>query len=479
MRHSRRSMLTCAGLALSAVLAGCASVHIHKVDAQGKLVPGAAEGLRFYLPRPYVSVFEPFIVASEVYLARGEVSADGEFLLLTEAPKALATVLPEAKASAGMGPMRIRTSQVIVQRNLEGGPHSDPPAPGAAASAPGQAASAPDKAASAPEKAASSPPPAQPLGGLLNLKATNDNAAFAITPQPRYFNLLWLPDFDEQYVIQAKAGLGNSAVVVGLGQGWSLQALDAKVDNSALTKPLLEYYGHTIQALQKLTTAKLGKGLPAGALAAPGGGEKQPHSGRDKAPTPTEVLAAGLRVTIKVTKVRVAAPGLYPILKPAELRDAKPDQGSDGRILKPVPPFTNIAFNTYDVIVVEAARASGDSALRVHQYVDSTARSGETTTGGDTPSNTPEDNSLSALESSINGELSKDGNVLKSGEAYEVKLDRKDGAIQVDVRKVAGLTRGTATRLPSQEVVRKLIRESLAPKGLVVSDAQVRFPETQ
>ena len=55
-------------LAAALLLAGCAQVLVNKVDrATGQVVPNSAEGLRFYLPRPYVSVFEPFIVASEVW----------------------------------------------------------------------------------------------------------------------------------------------------------------------------------------------------------------------------------------------------------------------------------------------------------------------------------------------------------------------------------------------------------------------------
>src|ERR1700682_4283954 len=49
---ARASRLFIIGLAVG--LSGCATVSVNKVDhTTGKVVDGAAEGLRFYLPRPY------------------------------------------------------------------------------------------------------------------------------------------------------------------------------------------------------------------------------------------------------------------------------------------------------------------------------------------------------------------------------------------------------------------------------------------
>ncbi len=78
---------------------------------------------------------------------------------------------------------------------------------------------------------------------------------------------------------------------------------------------------------------------------------------------------------------RVVAPGIYPILKPAEVEAASagafaalatdPDTASiTDRLLVPIPPMTNIAFNTYEVIVVEGARVDGAGALNPLSLVD-------------------------------------------------------------------------------------------------------------
>ena len=59
---------------LSAVaLAGCASVNVIKVKS-GEAQP---EGVPFYMPRPYVQVFEPFVIGSKAYLVAGKLSSDG------------------------------------------------------------------------------------------------------------------------------------------------------------------------------------------------------------------------------------------------------------------------------------------------------------------------------------------------------------------------------------------------------------------
>ena len=80
-------------------------------------------------------------------------------------------------------------------------------------------------------------------------------------------------------------------------------------------------------------------------------------------------MAAGERVSIKVTKVIVAASGFYPVLKPNEVSalDARDNANPHKRHL-PLRPFTNVAFNTYEVIVVEAAKPTGDSPMNLQRY---------------------------------------------------------------------------------------------------------------
>lgn len=434
-----------AAVALAGLTAGCASVSVLKLDsATGKPVEGAAEGLRFYLPRPYVSVFEPFIIASETFLASGEVSPDGNYVLLTQVPPGMAQLVNADLADGkqtGMGEMKIDAAQVRVAEG-GGAPQSAPAAPTAAASAP---------QALKPEIA----------GGLLNYKATNDNSAYAVTPQPRYFNILWLPDFDEQYVVSAKAGLGNAGVVLGFGQGWSLQALEATVDNSALAKPLLDFYSGTLGALQKLATAKIE--APLGALA---GGPQSASAATFK---------GGTRVSVKVTKVRIVAPGLYPILKPKEAASVHLDTDQAKRILAPVQPLTNIAFNTYDVIVIEAARSTGDSALRIQQYVDSAGGAVSVGKAADSKPDGTGTNAIDGARDALRIELSKPENTTTAREFFVPSIARdSSGVVRVTLTKKSdGDTGGSLPALPDDAAMKAKVVKFLAARGVAVAPGDI------
>jgi hypothetical protein len=461
--HTRFHQLL-ALLATAALLAGCASVKVHKVDrATGQVVANSAEGLRFYLPRPYISVFEPFIVASEVYLARGEMSPDSSHVLLTEVPRGLAEIVAQGGGTTGMGRLlSIDAARVQVAPSVTGGAQS--------------AAAPATSAASAPAAAASAARPVV-AGGVLNVKATNDNSAFAVTPQPRYFNILWLPDFDEQYVVSAKAGLGNAGVVLGFGQGWSLQALEATVDNSALAKPLLDFYSGTLGALQKLATAKIE--APLAALTGGGG------AGAQSAAATATTFAGGTPVTLKVTRVRIVAPGLYPVLKPGEASGLKLDEAQARRILAPVPPLTNIAFNTYDVVVIEAARGTGDSALRIQQYVDVTTPSGggggsavkPPAPANDTPATGDSGALFERAVRKLNVELGKPAQISRDRVGFRATLarDAASGNPVLSFTKVANAPAGDRAAPMSADELKALALPLLKTEGVVVADGNVRF----
>src|SRR4030095_13188324 len=94
--------------------------------------------------------------------------------------------------------------------------------------------------------------------GKASLKVTNDNAAFAVTPLKRYIDVVWLPDFDEEYVVQCSSNAGSADVSLQYGQGWSLQGLDAKTDSSAILSPLVALYSQATKLAGQLASAKLG-----------------------------------------------------------------------------------------------------------------------------------------------------------------------------------------------------------------------------
>ncbi len=49
-------------------------------------------------------------------------------------------------------------------------------------------------------------------------------------------DIVYLPDFEEQYVVSSRANLGNANFQINLGQGWSLQGFNSLSDNSAINK---------------------------------------------------------------------------------------------------------------------------------------------------------------------------------------------------------------------------------------------------
>lgn len=469
-RHSHRLAAPLALLAAT-LLAGCSSVAIYKVDpATGKLVEGAAEGARYYLPRPYVSVFEPFIVASEVYIARGQLTPDGNYVLLTQVPAGLDAIvhaLLQKGDRQGLGAIAVDSTQVLARGEpVTGGPQSAPVgtpgalAAAAAAATPKEGAAKTDDKKPDPAKADErKPDAAKPAGGLFSYEVKNDNSAFAVTPQPRYFNILWLPDFDEQYVVMARPGLGNATSALTLGQGWNLQGVNIQVDNSALVKPILDSYAATLGALQKLAVARI-----EAPLALLSGGPQSAAAG----PSAKAAFEGGTPVTVKVTRVRVVAPGLYPILKPGERAALSAED--EKRILAPRPPLTNIAFNTYDVLVIEAARSSGDSALRIQQYVDSTA-SGATTAGaaGGSDRSATAGDEFARATTALNAALSEPALVTQGGQFFQATLGRPATEVKVALRLRSGAAPGSRTALPTDTEIKALTIKTLAAQGLTVS----------
>lgn len=380
-------------LALLAGLTACAKVTIMKVGD-----PTGPEGLRFYMPRPYVFVHEPFVVSSEAFIVNGQMSVDGQYVLITDANAN--AQLDQVLIARGTG--GIPASTVIATPRQDGafGPQSEqegtepPPAP-----PPTVPTDNDDQENEQDEEDENDQSDAQ-RNGILNISVTNDNNAYAVTPLKRYMDVVWLPDFTEQYVVQGRAGFGNASIGMEMGQGWSLQGLDAAVDNDSVVSSLLRFYDQTINSLSTVVQTKLG----VSSLAMGGDGGPQATS---------ELTAAsfgpGTPLSIKVTVARMAAPGLYPILKESEFGQVAQARtlAGNGTMLIPIPPLTRIAFNTYEVVVIEAATASGDSPARLHQYPgDSNPTTGgnppaDRSTAGDPPTR------LMALESGLQVELNE------------------------------------------------------------------------
>lgn len=374
---------------------GCASVKVKEVNN----LEGPS-GLRFYMPRPYVSVHEPFIVAAEPYLTSGYVSPDGRFVTVDHVPEKLSNqITRSATGGAQMSYVPVPLGELADSiGKLESTPRGlggqllgnlsseklleiirDLAGQKGAESILTEIREALEKGMSDEETPTSDPetgggdgdngekPKVDVKTGVLTQKMTNDNGAFAMVALKRYFDVVYLPDFDREMIVQGRAGLGNASIVMQMGQSWSLQGIETTADNSELTKRMYQI----IDTGMKLGTTALGGGAGGGVAT---DAVAKLFSGTRAIAAPVGAsLPPGVPVAVKITKLRIAAPGLYPILKPEEYKNvdqSKFPAESGERILLPIYPYTNIAFNTYSVLVVEAAEVGKDTSISLRQVVD-------------------------------------------------------------------------------------------------------------
>lgn len=371
---ARRVLL--ALLAATTLPTGCASVSVRKVPASSQYLAwsdqrqeqaDALEGVRFYMPRPYVRVKEPFLIGADVYLAQAVVSADGQTAMVTSlAPmserRADGPLLPPPPEVALRIPLRRivwrDTNTPSWPAEIAGAPAADissgEPLPAALALAAARGAHAAASPATTLATPAPAPAPDAHAAGITARSVNVDNAAWARTPIDGPFDVVFLPDFEEQYVVTGAGNLGDARVHLSLGQGWSLQSLDATADNRLLNKRIFDLIDSAAQMALAAARAALAAAVPATTFTPESAPAGHVPDARDQ-PSP----APGTPVVLKVTVLRRAAVGLYPLLKPGERRSATaaaPDQGT--RLDLPpsgaLPTFRHIVIDSVPELIVEA-----------------------------------------------------------------------------------------------------------------------------
>lgn len=391
-------------LATAFAIAGCAKVDIKKVPTPTQYVhwtdamqkkSDKMKGIRFYLPRPFINVFESFPIRTDIYIADGVVSPDGKYVLIK-------SVKPESGLNDYIAGIFDRTR--IPARNIKKPKAEDinnyNKLQGAVEEI--KQKEAKDAAKKIPTGSLSSDqqdvtstfaPQKPQITGINQRSVTNDNAAFAFQPLRGNFDIIYMPDFEEQYVISSFAGLGNAQFVLKLGQGWSLQGFNSITDNSELNKRMYDLIDTAIE------TAKTAASLYAGGIPLPKlppgtekiaelqAGEESLEGAPDARPyTP---------VSLKIVVVHYAAKGLYPVIKPRELEertvsnvkgsgafnfildlfrsapffmsssDYDPNaiqrakqavQNETGKFTVPVYPYQYISFNTFRYMAIEVIK---------------------------------------------------------------------------------------------------------------------------
>lgn len=298
-------------------LASCARVSVEKVPTPTQYVrwtddmqseADAMEGIRFYLPRPFVSVFESFPVRTDVFLAHGVVSADGKYVVVesvrpvSDAAKLIASELTQRSfptSSILKADPEVTRALIKAHTDSQGG-SGDTITTGT--SGDGQAA------------ASAVAQPARGKTGTSTRKVTSSNGAFAFQPLRGNMDIVYLPDFEEQYCVSSGAGLGNAEFELNLGQGWSLQGFNSIVDNTELNNRMFDLIDTAISAAKKAAGSAFA-GVTAHTLS------EQITGAPKVAGEPIGPQIPGTPVTLRIAVVHYAAKGLYPVIKPRELAE--------------------------------------------------------------------------------------------------------------------------------------------------------------
>lgn len=144
---------------------------------------------------------------------------------------------------------------------------------------------------------------------ILNVKGNKDTSPLIALND--YFDIIHLPDFDEQFAVDVNAGMSLGSVALGLENGWMMENYGVSIDNRAIANFLFFQIDKTLDVARDLV--KLDKGLLAPVTA------PEPEEVDTAGPEGFDALISPRRVLLRVHKIEYAVPGLYPVLKPREI----------------------------------------------------------------------------------------------------------------------------------------------------------------
>lgn len=332
----------------------CATVRSRKVASDGSFV--GREGIPYYLPRPYLAVKQPFPVYGADFLAQGEVDAEGHVTVdAATLPEALRNYL----ATASTDPKRSHVPGSALRL------HSSDATPDKGKKEDDDATKKDEDGEEGGEEAGGEekeePEEKTDAGSEIDAKGTTS----PLVPISEVFDVIFLPDFEEKYVIRLRPRMGKLAATIGLNGGM-LGGLAVNLDNTAIASMVTKSVETATDVAKEIT---LGKLLPAGD-AAEEVNKLQSAAEEEKKPQ---------RVTLRVRYAAEALPGLYPILKPGEqcpAKDAKEpasknevQMGCDGvasrrmgtELAVPLAPYTRIAYRVRHTLLVELITATASS----------------------------------------------------------------------------------------------------------------------
>ena len=323
-----RPMISLGTLLVSGVLASCARVSVAPAS------PDSCEraGIPFYLQRPYVVIKQETAVEGEEGFLVATVKEDG--LHLQAIPLDVRNCLdPLQKLGQEIRipfeAVRLLTVPAASLFSRSAGTTDQPF---------GQATSG--------EPAKAGDPKSEQESGSRDVDtnhltlASGDAKFDKDVPQQldagQFLNVLFLPDLDEKYTIDASAGLGMASLSAAMGPGSTLNKFNMQTDNRELGK-------WVFNSLDKVRDLALKKAGLDGATKAGTGATGEATSGRGAS---SNTFVGRHSVIVKYIYVGYATPGAYPILKDKEYRCA--EGGScvpeDPYLVKAVWPYTRYAF---------------------------------------------------------------------------------------------------------------------------------------
>jgi len=346
------------------LLGGCAGIDYVKVptptqysvwtdDEQRRA--DCMEGIRYYLPRPFLHLKRSVPVAQRTAFVSFRLEENSYVVELPdEAPTWLRRAVPK----------RLSITQALAAQLAQPGVKGEKALQGAEVTGKPK-----DERRKEEEK-----PPSE-LTARTGFVSDTD----PVTRLGEVMDVVYLPDFEEQYVISPSSGLGKADIETKLRNGWAAEIFSQKVDNTNLIPYVIRQVERASDAAAGIFTTwtPLVAGVPPGTIPKMGDLTRALQAAELTPESVQKVL--GNVVLLKIAEVKIARPGLYPILKPREIRQwllldgvvsgADPQDTFEmfleqARVpwirpdmaFVPCPPFTMIGFNvTTDLFIGPAS----------------------------------------------------------------------------------------------------------------------------
>jgi hypothetical protein len=278
------------------------------------------KGIRYYMPRAYIAAKRRFPISIETVLLSGRV-VGGTFT--ADLPQTLERELGVRSVSApwaGSLPPSRANAQAL------GAGAADPgkPSGGEADKPAGDAKPAEDKDAKADDEKKESTtagPGVAINGGNAEFVSRIPAEVSPMLDVSDFYDVIYLPDYDEQYVMDVHGRLGKASLESGLRYGWMLEGARLSEDNTEIAK----FVFGEIQEFTKMARRAIElKISPETAVveAMGGGATRGGNSGPVAQSFGARSAPAVFEATARLHIVKMANVGVHPVLKPFEINEA-------------------------------------------------------------------------------------------------------------------------------------------------------------